>query len=70
MAERDGQMVFRDAVGFLGRVDGERARCVLVEVGSANATPVDVYGYLGKEVRSVKMLSDKKGFGVIWETMG
>jgi hypothetical protein len=69
MAERDGQMVFRDAVGFLRCADGEGARCILVEVGSADATPVDVYCYLGKEVRSVKILSDNKGFEVIWETM-
>ena len=51
MAERYGKMVSRDAVGFLGRVDGEWARGVFVKIGSADTAPVDVYCYLGKEVR-------------------
>ena len=51
MAERDGEVVFRDAVGLFGRVDGEWARRVFVKIGSADTAPVDVYCYLGKEVR-------------------
>jgi len=56
MAERDGEVVFRDAVGFLGRVDSEWARGVFVKVGSADTTPGDVYCYLGKEVRRGKIV--------------
>ena len=60
MAERDGEMVFRDAMGFLGGADGERARCVLVKIGTADTAPVDVYCHLGKEIRSGKIIRQRQ----------
>jgi hypothetical protein len=42
MAKSNGEMVVSYAMRFLRRIYGERAGCVLMEIGSADAAPIDI----------------------------
>ena len=46
MAECDGEMVAGDGVWFFGCAYCEGAAGVFVQIGAADAAPVDVYCYL------------------------